>query len=116
MNETRCSWAVTDFRLADYVHRCTRRGRPEFINVGPGRDRETAVFHGAGRYRSYPYLLHFCEVDPVYFPQIEVIRRHLGKIRSGSLKWCEEERRANWTFRGWMDVKIHGDASLRRRG
>ena len=49
------------------------RGRRPDRQCRPRRDREAALLHEAGRHRGDPRQTNTAEVDPVYFPQIEVI-------------------------------------------
>lgn len=94
----------------DYVHRALDAA-DLIINVGHDVIEKPPFFMEQGGTEVIHISYNSAEVDPVYFPQIEVIGdigNSIWQLKNG----VKKKEEANWDFSRMMDVKIHGDAQL----
>ena len=94
----------------DYVHRALDAA-DLIINVGHDVIEKPPFFMEQGGTEVIHISYNTAEVDPVYFPQVEVIGdigNSIWQLKNG----VKKQEEANWDFSRMMDVKIHGDAQL----
>ena len=94
----------------DYVHRALDAA-DLIINVGHDVIEKPPFFMERDGAEVIHVSYNTAEVDPVYFPQVEVIGdigNSIWQLKNG----VKKKEEANWDFSRMMDVKIHGDAQL----
>jgi acetolactate synthase-1/2/3 large subunit len=94
----------------DYVHRALDAA-DLIINVGHDVIEKPPFFMEQGGTEVIHVSYNTAEVDPVYFPQIEVIGdigNSIWQLKNG----VKKQEEASWDFSRMMEVKIHGDAQL----
>ena len=94
----------------DYVHRALDAA-DLIINVGHDVIEKPPFFMERDGTEVIHVSYNTAEVDPVYFPQVEVIGdigNSIWQLKNG----VKKKEEANWDFSRMMDVKIHGDAQL----
>jgi acetolactate synthase-1/2/3 large subunit len=94
----------------DYVHRALDAA-DLIINVGHDVIEKPPFFMEAGGTEVIHVSYNTAEVDPVYFPQVEVIGdigNSIWQLKNG----VKKQEEAGWDFTRMMEVKVHGDAQL----
>ena len=94
----------------DYVHRALEAA-DLIINVGHDVIEKPPFFMEDGGTEVIHVSYNSAEVDPVYFPQVEVvgdIGNAIWQLKNGIKKKDEAE----WDFSRMLDVKVHGDTQL----
>jgi acetolactate synthase-1/2/3 large subunit len=94
----------------DYVHRAVDAA-DLIINVGHDVIEKPPFFMQRGGTEVIHISMNTAEVDPVYFPQLEVIGdigNAIWQLKNGARK--KEE--TTWDFSRMMEVKLHGDAQI----
>jgi acetolactate synthase-1/2/3 large subunit len=94
----------------DYCHRAIDAA-DLIINVGHDVIEKPPFFMEKGGTEVIHISFNSAEVDPVYFPQVEVIGdvgNAIYEIKNG-IKRKEE---ANWDFSRMMEVRVHGEAQV----
>lgn len=94
----------------DYVHRALDAA-DLIINVGHDVIEKPPFFMEAGGTEVIHISYNTAEVDPVYFPQVEVIGdigNSIWQLKNG----VKKREEADWDFSRMMDVKVHGDTQL----
>jgi len=94
----------------DYVHRAIEAA-DLIINVGHDVIEKPPFFMEQGGTEVIHISYNTAEVDPVYFPQVEVvgdIGNAIWQLKNG----VKKKEEAGWDFSRMMEVKAHGDAQL----
>jgi len=94
----------------DYVHRAIDAA-DLIINVGHDVIEKPPFFMEQGGTEVIHVSYNSAEVDPVYFPQVEVIGdigNSIWQLKNG----VKKQEEADWDFSRMMEVKFHGDAQL----
>jgi len=94
----------------DYVHRAIEAA-DLIINVGHDVIEKPPFFMEQGGTEVIHVSYNTAEVDPVYFPQVEVvgdIGNAIWQLKNG----VKKKEEAGWDFSRMMEVKAHGDAQL----
>ncbi|MBT5572430.1 MAG: acetolactate synthase large subunit, partial [Alphaproteobacteria bacterium] len=94
----------------DYVHRAIDAA-DLIINVGHDVIEKPPFFMERGGTEVIHISYNSAEVDPVYFPQVEVIGdigNSIWQLKNG----VKKQEEADWDFSRMMEVKLHGDAQL----
>ena len=94
----------------DFVHTAIQAA-DLIINVGHDVIEKPPFFMEQGGTEVIHVSYNTAEVDPVYFPQVEVvgdIGNSVWQLQNGVKKKDE----ADWDFSRMMEVKVHGDAQL----
>ncbi|WP_340108349.1 acetolactate synthase large subunit [Pikeienuella sp. HZG-20] len=94
----------------DFVHRAID-GADLIINIGHDVIEKPPFFMKPGGAEVIHVSYNTAEVDPVYFPQVEVvgdIGNAVWQLKNGVRKKSE----ANWDFSWMMEVKKHHDAQI----
>ncbi|MDE0807883.1 MAG: acetolactate synthase large subunit [Alphaproteobacteria bacterium] len=94
----------------DYVHRAVDAA-DLIINVGHDVIEKPPFFMQKGGTEVIHISMNTAEVDPVYYPQLEVIGdigNAIWRLKNGARKKSE----SNWDFSRMMEVKRHGDAQI----
>lgn len=94
----------------DYVHQAIDAA-DLIINVGHDVIEKPPFFMEQGGTEVIHVSYNSAEVDPVYFPQVEVIGdigNSIWQLKNG----VKKQEEADWDFSRMMEVKFHGDAQL----
>jgi acetolactate synthase-1/2/3 large subunit len=94
----------------DYVHRALEAA-DLIINVGHDVIEKPPFFMEHDGTEVIHVSYNTAEVDPVYFPQVEVIGdigNSIWQLKNG----VKKQEEANWDFSRMMEVKVHGDAQV----
>ncbi len=94
----------------DYVHKALEAA-DLIINVGHDVIEKPPFFMEQGGTEVIHISYNTAEVDPVYFPQVEVIGdigNSIWQLKNG----VKKKEEAGWDFSRMMEVKVHGDAQL----
>lgn len=94
----------------DYVHRALEAA-DLIINIGHDVIEKPPFFMKHDGTEVIHISYNSAEVDPVYFPQLEVvgdIGNAIWQLKNG----VKKQEEAGWDFSRMMEIKVHGDAQL----